>query len=70
MTRTLKMEKGELMQIILNDEEILTIYESLLTERKETQIELASSKRKGRGDFEINYLKKIEAILGRVEKYV
>ena len=58
------------MQIILSNEEIEIIYEALTTERKETLIELALSERKGRGDFDRKYLKRVEAILERLKPYI
>jgi len=54
------------MQIILSDEELEIIYEALLTERKEALIELALAERKGRGDFDRKYLKRVEAIRDRI----
>jgi len=58
------------MQIILSDEEITIIHEALITERKETLIELALSERKGRGEFDRKYLNSAEEILKRFSNYV
>ena len=58
------------MQIFLNASEIDTIHEALITEKREAMRDLENAKRKGRGDFELKYLHKVDALLSRISPYV
>jgi len=58
-------------QFILSDEELEIIYEALLTEIKEWEDDLEIAKQKGRkGDFELEQLKLLYALLKRISPYI
>lgn len=57
-------------QFIFNKSEIETIHEALITEKREAMRDLEIAKRKGRGDFELKRLHKVDALLDRVRPYV